>query len=576
MKEKKSLLVLILMMAITWNGFGDDLIDLGDSNTKKGTASFVTNEYDWMLNPLNYSLLESSTLFLSMDADGSQFSAGSVGAGIRGGFALINTGLSPIFALNYFNDSDSTTPEEADNVVYTYSTYDIATGNYASINGNVNIKKISKPNQELKVHFGGSAGESINFAVQAWLKSERYESTSLAYTDTYTNTTAASDATLSSKGDQTETVNNVPTFNNVLAFEPEIGLKIGSIESLISFGFGMYNILPSENSSVSTVSTYSTGIDPIIMDSQTITSTTGHYYNSDSNSFIDMVFMNTSTPTYAPKLRVSLNTDNTMSIDENTEVVFPIAFGMTFYPEAETTSSTTNITFDDSTGTALESNRTNNLTAISLSSTYDMEGVLGALYKKTFKPSDKAALHLGGGLNIEFDINEFTRSQVFSVTTQKDNNGNNVYTDAVDVNTVYKESGYEIRTTDASYDFIVSFPVAIEYSPIKSLKFYAGTTTKLTTNLGISTTLTTGDSGYIYEEYTDNNNADNNYALRQKDTSNNTSQPSNDFSTNFDISVDGTFGFSLDLADNFKVDALAATSGVGFYKFSLTCIYSFK
>jgi hypothetical protein len=577
---KRLFLITVVILLTIQFGFSGELIDMGSSNQSSSTMGFEQNEYDWMLNPLDFDQIENSILFFSLDATANQFGAGTVGDGFRGGYAWIMDGFSPIFAANYrtTSDSDKQDTEEDSNVVLAYGTFDTASGRYATIDETVSITSSSNSIHELMFHFGGNLSGPLDFVLQTYWNMDREAGTSSSYTDQYTNTAAVSDASLASKGNLTEAEYDlIGNADNIISFEPEIGLVFGNIMSNIAIGLELYNSGAADDSWEQTVTSYSGGVDPTIMDSTVVTSNTGSYYYS--GSAVAGFDMNTSAPVYVEKTLLNLNVDTTIELAENLELDVPVSFNMALYPDLSTVDSSVTTGFNDSTADVLESSRTVNTVTTNLTVDNDLGFEIGGTINKTIFPSENSALYIGAGTGFSMEMYSDTRNSTDSTDTKQDNDADGLYTTAgTDTDTTYQESGWEIQTQTNEYTVDLYIPVAVSYSPVKPLTFHAGTYTVLSVSFTDSSSLETGDNGYnyLYETYTDNLTATNSYAKRQKDGSDNINDPYSEFSTYFNFMATGTFGFTLEISDNFKIDALAQASSMQFNSFSLTGIYSHK
>ncbi len=99
---KKHLLVsIVFSFCLLANGYAE-LVDLGESNQSKASEGLTKNAYDYLVNPADFNKMESSTIFFSLDSDGTQFGTEEIGTGLRGGYAWITDELSLFFLLNLF------------------------------------------------------------------------------------------------------------------------------------------------------------------------------------------------------------------------------------------------------------------------------------------------------------------------------------------------------------------------------------------------------------------------------------------------------------------------------------------
>ena len=575
--KKYLILISLGLIILAETAFTVGLIDPGASNKRLSTAGYEKNQYDWLIDPVDFSKIEKSTVFFSMDDYADQFGVNTAGYGFRGGFAWIMDGFSPLFAINYLTNASSTiqTNDNNENTEYDYGTFDTASGRYATIDEIVDIATSRNPYHKLMVHFGGKLNGPLNFAIQTYWYMDRQSGDSTSYTDTYSNTAAVSDASLSSKGNLTETLYDlISNRDNVLALDLEAGLNIGNISSTIALGTELYNLGTADDSYSQTVTSYNAGVDPTLMDQQTVTTYTGsYYYNGSPQADFDM---NTSTPNYIQRYAIALDTDTTIPLNESLQIEAPVYFDISLAPALSTVKNNTTIGYNDANDPISESTRTQTITTTNLTVNYDINWGIGSTLKKTWKPSENSAFYTGAGVDFAMRLYSDTRNRTKQTQTQVDNNADGAYTTAgTDVDTTYTESGWEIQTRENDYTIILGLPIGISYSPVKSLTFHAGTVTSMSVSLTNSSSLETGDANYIYETYTDNLTAANSYAQRQKNNSNNTSTPSSEFTSDFNFSTSGSFGFTLAISDGFTIDALATTDSMSFNRFSLMAIYSY-
>jgi hypothetical protein len=264
------------------------------------------------------------------------------------------------------------------------------------------------------------------------------------------------------------------------------------------------------------------------------------------------------------------------STGDELNLTVPFDFRYDIYgADLSTVAATTIVTYNDAAATPVESSRDVTTVTTTFARPLDLRVATGASVKKTFHPTDNTRLHLGGGLDFEFigENTTWTRQSVRNY--QVDNNSDGAYTTAgTDVSTVYTQSGYEAIGRTYEYNFDLTGAVAVSYNPIGILTFHAGASTVASVDLESVSTLRTGDSGYLYEAYTDNLDAANTYARRQKDGSNNLSIPSSEFYSDFSFSTVGFFGFTLDFSESFRIDARSTIGTVGFSSFSVIGVFS--
>lgn len=577
MLRKSLIVVFIASLFIFPMSLSAELINFTASDQYLSTAGFEMNAYDWLLNPVYYGLLDTSTLFFAFDASAQQLGATTAGNGFRGGYAWIMPGFSPLFMLDYRTTASGSSQDETQNVQLSYSGYDLASGGYATITESANIVSNNiLPAQKLIAFFGGKLDSPIGFDVHGEWLFDKTTQTALSYTNTYSNTASPTDATLTSKGNQTDTTidlrNNT---TNALAIESDVGLNFDFITSRISLGTGLFNWDFTPASWTQTVTMYSAGLDPTVRDQETDTIYSGAYYYASSVATPNFA-MNTNTPNYLPNIPLSLDSLTTLNFDPTFKLEIPVSATITFVPDASTVATSTMIAYNDSLSSDPEIERSETTTTNSLAYDRNLTATVGGTVRKAFQKNDSAVLYLGAGLAATYTGWEVTRSSTQGVHTQIDTNGNGNYTDAgTDIDTLYTKSGWEIKNSNDQISTVLSVPLAASYTPVKGLTFHAGTVTSMTVYVAFTSSLTTGDPGYVYETYTDNLVPANSYAQRTINLSANSNTPVNSTTWGFSFSVSGNFGVTLQLADNFTVDALASGSSVGFSSFSLTGAYAF-
>jgi hypothetical protein len=574
MKAFRGACVIALVLFLVPFAASAQLVSFSASNQNLATVGFETNAYDWMLNPLFYGQIDASTLFVSLDAYGSQLGSGIVGSGFRGGYAWIMPGFSPLLMLDYRTTASSSSADEAGNTQLSYTGYDAASGRYGTITQTVNITPSSvSPAQKLIAQFGGKMDGPINFDAQfEWLLDNTI-ATGLSYQNTYTNTTAPTDSTLSSMGARTDTTialrNNAV---NVLALEGEVGLAFGSLTSRISLGTGLMNWDYTAPSYDQTATSYSAGSDPTKKDTEVHTIYAGAYYYS-SGSATASYAMDTNTPNYLPYVPLSLDSSTLLTLEPSFTVEIPFSFTANFVPATATTNTSRTMSFDDV--SSQETSRLDVSTVNAIAYGRNLSTSLEGVVRKSFSSGD-AILYLGSGLKLAYNGWQATRTSTNVTHTQTDGNANGNYTDAgVDTDTTYTKSGYGIVNSNDQIATTLRVPVAVTWTPLPNLSFHAGTETSMTATCTLLSSTTTGTSSYIYETFTDNLVSANSYAQRQISGSSNASVPASSSTWGFAFNTTGRFGVTLAIADNFTIDALAQTSYVGFGSFSLTGVYRF-
>ncbi len=580
MLKKNVLCIMIFLgsMVATQLLFSEDLVPFGFSNQYISTVGFETNQYDWLLDPKDFGKIDKTTIFFSLDAYAGQFGSDTLGDGFRGGYAWMRDGFSPFIALNYLTKSRSDDQSNVDdNTSYDYSTYNQTAGTYGTITKSVGVYSDDNPYQSLMFHFGGEIKNSINFALRIYWLLDRWNGSSTDYTDTYSNTAEVTDASLTSKGNKTDIEYNLlSNKDNILAVEGKTALRFGNIVSSITLGVGLYNLGTSDDNWTQTVTNYNSGTDNTLMDSQTITNKTGSYYYRNGTVYNCFSMSPTDIPDYINRTVLNLDTSTDISLEDTLKLTVPVSFQIFLSPELSENETTTTINYNDAVASLPETSRTevSEITDLKVDTNVVMSG--GALLRKTFTPSDNSSFYIGSGLNLKMNMYSDTRERSSITHTQTDGDGDGLYTTAgSDTDTIDTLSGYKVETSRNEYTIGFTIPVALSYSPVKNLTFHAGAGTMLEVYMTSTTSLTTGDSNYVYETYIDNLDATNSFSQRKINGSDDTNSPVSQFESSFGFDSYGSFGFTLNITDNFKIDAVARSSSLEFDSFSVTGFYSF-
>lgn len=575
----------VLFLCITCFLFpvaAQETIVLNGSNQNITTMGFEMNEYDYLLNPLYFGELTDPWVFFALDNSGVQFAEDLVSSGFRAGWAPGGE-MTPVFMGNYRTVmSQLDTAREEDNIEYDSTGYDSTTGLYATITETVDEGlKTNRHIHDAVLHGGFSLSESLAMAFQFAMAMDLFSIESLAYTNTYSNTAAASEAALTSKGNRTEKTGRMrANSENSYLLDIEAGLRFGDIESRIVLGTGWYSPGSGSNSHEQILTIYNDGggVDDTVRDQVSVTTYTGQYYLSSATGTPTASFsMGTTGLDYAEYLSVGIGSETTLPLDGGWYLSAPFDFQINLYPgDTQTMFNDVDVYYDDSSAEGTETRRDATTITTTLLRPVDLRAATGAGIGTSVEPSENTRLHFGGAFDFAFDAVSETKSQQRVQRYQEDNDGDQAYTTAgTDVDYTYTESGYEEQNRVFQYDFDLGFNTGLSYSPAAVLTFHAGASVGLGVDLTSTSTLVTGSSGFVYEQYTDNLDSTNTYTLRQKDGSSTESTPSTLFSTDVNFSTAAVFGFTLDFSDNFKVDARATAGDVGFDEFSVLAMYSY-
>ena len=576
---KKSILLGILVLAVVLNGFSNELISLDGSNQYKTTVGFEMNEYDYLINPLYIHLLSSPWYFFGLDGDVTQLANNIIGDGMAAGMAL-GGAMTPVFLVNYSTTSYLSAAEEGEeNISLSYDTYDQATGTYALVTESIEKNtKYSHIIHDLVLHGGLSLSENFALAFQDALAMDAYRINRVKYSNEYTNTAAPTDATLSAKGNRTDTsVHMRASSENSYKIDVEAGLDTGAFQSRMVLGAGWFYPGSGNNIFEEIETVYSGGLDPTVRDQENITTYTGQYYSSGSTVNPSQCFdMTGAFVTAAEYFAIGLQTDNTIPMDRGAYLFIPFNVQYDIYsPNLSLAENITTVTYNDGTADNPEDSRDETITTTNLTRNLDLSASTGAGLGKMVQPTEQTQLHFGTQLDFEFiGLNDIKTQQKVD-HYQEDVNGDGDYADVgTDIDTVYTQSGYEVQRRELDYNFDLSVDVAVSYSPVAPLTFHTGATTSAGVDLQSLSTLTTGNSGFIYEQYTDNLEDANSYDQRQKDGTSTASSRSTSFGSDFDFYTNAFFGFTLEFSENFKLDARATAGDVGFEEFSVIGMYS--
>ena len=239
---KTQLMLLLFGALILFSAAAQETIALDGSNQNQTTLGFELNEYDYLINPLYLGMLDNPWLFFALDNDVNQLAANIVGDGFRAGWAL-GGAMTPVLLANYrtsmFN-LDSAAPEN--NVEITREGYDTATGRYATIEESVAEDIVRNEHvHDLVLHGGLSLSETVALVLQIGMALDRWAIESVGYTNTYTNTADVSDASLTTRGNRTETVVSMrDDSDNNYRLDAEAGLTLGNAKSRLVLGLGWY------------------------------------------------------------------------------------------------------------------------------------------------------------------------------------------------------------------------------------------------------------------------------------------------------------------------------------------------
>ncbi|MDC7225404.1 MAG: hypothetical protein PQJ61_01420 [Spirochaetales bacterium] len=579
---KKSLSLISIILLCTSALFAQESITPEGSNTFQSSNGTVRNAYDYLLDPAYVDMMEGETLFFALDNSGDQFGTDYFN-GFRAGWA-VDENLG--FIINYRTDSymidknlgDGT--DSTENITYDYTGYDQATGQYTTITETVNDElEDNNIEHSLFFHTIYNLGDGMGIAVQTLADVDFYNYKNLAYTDTYSNTASPTDATLTTRGDQTETIDSLlDNDRNIIALDVEFGMDSDDFLTRVVLGLEANNIRFSSSAHTVTVTDFNdgAGVDNTIRDDETITSYTGQYYTTDGTSANASFGMNSSTPLYLSTIGAGIGSDTEIPMDGFT-LVIPGDIGFDFpMGKLQTVASTTTVTYDDADADNIETSRSVDTDTTTLDMGLDMYARTGAGIKKIFTPAENVIVTAIPGLYASVDVYNDTRTRTTTALTQVDGDGDGAYTTvSSDTDTEYTQSGYEYKTSRLTTNISFQLPVGLEWKANELMSFRAGYDMSLTVSMVGLSTLQTGNSAYTYEQYTDNLDSANSYDLRRIDGSNDDSIATTTFTTDFGFSATGMFGASLDISENFTVDLMATGSTVEIDAFTVMGIMKY-
>jgi hypothetical protein len=327
-----------------------------------------------------------------------------------------------------------------------------------------------------------------------------------------------------------------------------------------------------------TVYNDASGFDDTVRDRETITSYTGQYATNGGLPSAGFTMGSTGVD-YAEHFGVGLDSETVLPLGDRGELTIPVGVGMDIYPrELEAAKTIATVSYDDSSDPSAETSRDATTITTTLVRSWDLSANTGAAIGTSVIPSENTELHLGANLGFGFGSVNDNRTETTVQRFRQDNDDDEAYTtEGVDIDYTYAQSGYEVQLSQQDYTVGLGVDTAVSYSPVPLLTFHAGASTTLAVQMIATSSLTTGDSGYVYEQYTDNLEPTNSYDRRQKDGSANGSIPDTSFAMEFDPSTSAVFGFTLNFSENFRIDArsVASSGKVGFEEFSVLAMYSY-
>ncbi len=583
---KRILFLLILTMCLTFAVFSQEVITTTGSNTNISSYGNSMNQYDYLMNPAYAGLLEGMTLFFALDNSGQQFGADDPLQieGLRAGWAVSDT-LGFMMDYRTWTDIDISevggedtekTEDDFQNIELTYDTYNQATGRYDFIYEDVfdNIKNTTH-DHDLLAHSIFSLAEGMAGAVQLLFSLHSHDTHNVDYTNTYSNTAAPTEASLTAKGQRIETVNKLLSNNeNDIALDLEFGMNTQDFVTKVSLGLSANNLRIGNIYEITTTDyNIGTGVDDTVRDTDSIEEYSGQYYYDWT--YQPSFDMDTAAPAYLSTIGTGIGSITELPMDGFT-VVVPFDIGFDFpMGTLQTVHSITDINYNDADEANPETGREITSTVTTLKPRLYMYTKVGGGVQKIFRPADNATVTAVPSLAVSLDIKNDTRTQARTTWTQSDNNGNGSYADAGDTDTLYTESGWEVKNNNYTTEIELTLPVSAEWRANELMTFRAGYSVQAVFTMATTSSLETGNNLLIYEQFTDNLNADNSYTIRQKDGFDNYSEPDTSFSGDFDFNSNGEFGAELKISDNFSIDILATGDSIEIDDFTVMGIMKY-
>jgi hypothetical protein len=565
-----SLLILILIGPLSLAG-AEEFITLSESNRSRATMGFELSDYDYLINPVYFSKIETTTLFTALDNDSYQFGGTS---GFRGGVAFVRDGISPLLVGNYRGFAYREEASAEDSVDLAYIGYDVDTGNYDSITRAVQTPMPnSEQYHELLLHTGVRLSNRLGLALQASWEYAWYNGSESSYSDIYTDTSAPTDSTLSIKGDRVETVVDMASGENHIVLEPEIGYSTDRLKLRVLAGVGFYNTSGRNSSYLQTVTKHNVGgVDDLAVDEITSTEYAGSYRwyfgASTPSSLLSMGSLSLG----GARTGVSLTLDSEYDLATgNTSVAPWISAEASLHPDQRREETVTTARYDDAVDDGPVIGRDSVLTSIVAEIPQHFDIQTGVRVNRAISVADNVVFHIGAAAQLGVEWYYSRHEQTRTTRSQSDINADGDYLDVgVDEDTTYLETGYVVQTSGRSSSMELSVPIAFSYSPLPGLTLFIGTETSLGAWYEQEERLTEGSDSYLYEEYVDNLDSDNSIFLSQKAGSSYeaVSESPRDYYINF--GSDAGFGFRYELNDRLSVEGIARSTSLEFDEFRLT------
>jgi hypothetical protein len=554
-------------------------ISLSGSHQYISTFEFETNEYDALVNPLQFEKIGGNRLFIALDVNsnllGENLQSLVSSKGFNGG-VILSLPTAPRFMIDYADASNSSSAAPEGGTTITRTGYNIATGTYASISEAVSYTSLYAYNaRDLVFSAGLVAVPGIDIAIQALWQERDYNSTAISYSNTYDNAAAVSPAALTSKGNLSQTVNTLSAGNgsptSKLAGQVQAGLTFGSFSSLASLGANWIGAAAPSAAYRTTTTSYSSGGDPTVRDEIDSTSYSGAYYYNGSTytTPISLTGMGVSS---LPRIGLTLDTKNTLNLAKDLDLVFPISATINLPAGSIAAVQTTdNQSFDDALpATASYFRRTVDTVTTTVVPSYSLAFGGGIGVKKSFAIDEAIALHAGSTLacNASFDAARITKSD--ATRTVLDLGSDGTLAAGTDTDTTTTLDGLESSIAENKYVISLSVPISISYSVTPKLSFHAGCSTSLGVTLDSLAKTANTVGAYSYMTTTDALVAANSTARQRIDGVTDSAATTNAFTSNFNVTAASAFGFTMKISDKFAIDALSSLNSLSVYSFSVT------
>lgn len=527
----------LLMAVITDRG----VVYFSPSNQSFTTSGFEENEYDYMLDPFLIHKLDKPWLFLSLDGEGAQF-YNTVSMGWASGF---KNNLNLVLTMNnsshrYITD-DSTSPNEE--TTYTDS--------------NNTDRNFTIADNDIKLHTGLTIGDNKGIIVQLHVD-EYYDTLNINQQDD----TYDSAGTLIEKGDLRES-NKYIVNQNRYSMDISTGLIRKNREIKINLGMSLINPQTRIDSDIYTYynDTITPNTDATKRDRENIYKIEGQI-DASSNTLLpyDTTFIDTNNLT---SVMYKFNGEIRWQNDKQITYTLPVNLIYNSYSDLNSESQSSIKLYTDSSDSLISEDTT--IVTNTLDIPVDFSFLTGFGLDKKFTPTPNVNLYLG--ISSEFIYNKIQQNKGKVLTTILKNSTDldgNFDTDTISTTT---QNGITINSDNTIFNILGE--IATTYTPVKHITFNASVNPYISVNYKRVETIE--NSGNIYKK-TDNINASNSDTIETKGV---TLTDNDDIWGYYANSWNSQFGFTLNISENFKIDARSSANNLAFEEFSLMALFSY-